>query len=87
MSFKDAVAALREHIWEPEDYTYAAWKREYGGVTWFEGDWDDECNDESYFSERLRNVHESNGYMIGTLDDGCGGRYQAIFDLSKEVTE
>lgn len=85
MSFKHAVNALREHIWNPEDYTASAWKREFGGITWFDGDWDDDDDSESYSSDHFRNVHECDGYVIGTIDDYCGGRYQAIFDLSKEV--
>ena len=76
---------FEEEIWKPEDYTDCYWYEKPWELCWSdESDNPDEW-EESYSSDRVREVTDKDGYRIATLDDGCGGRYQAIFDLSKKV--
>lgn len=81
----DIYKLFEKETWKPEDYTESYWYEEIDYIHWCdEGDNPDEW-EESYSSDRVREVTEKDGYKIATLDDGCGGRYQAIFDLSKKI--
>lgn len=85
MSFAEAVEACRHHIWEPEDYTDMVWLREkWGAVQWGDSLEDIEDGD-GCSTDRFREVYECGNYVIGKIDDGCGGWYQAIFSLDKEL--
>ena len=81
----DIYKLFEKEIWKPEDYTECFW---YEG-TW-ELSWSDEGNnpdewEESYSFDSVRQRVEKDGYVLVTGDDGCGGQYQAIFDLSKKI--
>lgn len=81
----DIYKLFEEEIWKPEDYTHCYWYEKPWGLRWSdESDNPDEWV-ESYSSDRVWEVTEKGGYKIETLDDGCGGSYQAIFDLSKKL--
>jgi len=81
----DIYKLFEQESWKPEDYTQAYWYEETWGVHWSEDSSNPDEWEESYSSDRVREVTEKDGYKIATLDDGCGGRYQAIFDLSKKI--
>lgn len=84
MSFKDAVEACREHIWEPDNLTDQVWYRRFGEIRW--GDTLEEIEDgNGYSSDRFREVYYCGDYVIGKIDDGCGGWYQAIFSKAMEI--
>jgi len=81
---------FKDEIWQPEDYTNRFWYERTWGIGWSEEgetqlhpeDWSD-----SYDSDRVRDKTVRGDYMLVTLDDGCGGRYQAFFSLKKKVDD
>lgn len=91
MDYAVAIEVLKDEIWMPSDHTRSFWYRDrWGCVYWSENDetsqevdeWD-----ESYSSDTFREVLERSGYVIGTVDDGCGGNYQIVFSLEKELID
>lgn len=90
MSYEVALEQFRGSIWKPDDYTRAFWKRDTWGVSWSENDEEDENPvfwGESYSSDIFREVIESGGYVLATVEDGCGGRYQIIFSADMEIQD
>lgn len=84
----DIYKLFEEETWKPEDYTDRFWYKDTWGIYWSEEDDEqdpEEWEDGGYSSDRVRGKVERNGYMIVVLDDDCGGQYQAIFDLNKQV--
>lgn len=91
MSYEKACISLRDKIWEPTDYTSCFWYRYHAGFYWSEvheenpnpDKWED-----SYSTERVRSWDESSckKYVLVTMDDDCGGQYQAMFSLDKEIS-
>ena len=91
MSYEKACISLRDKIWEPTDYTSCFWCREDGAFYWSEvyeenpnpDEWED-C----YSTECVRGWDESvcKKYVLVTVDDDCGGQYQAMFSLDKEIS-
>lgn len=91
MNYEAAIEALKDEIWAPADHTRSFWFRgRWGGIMWSENDeasQDTDEWDESYSSETFREVAEREGYVIGTVEDGCGGNYQIVFSLEKELID
>lgn len=91
MNYEVAIEVLKDEIWTPTDHTRSFWYRDrWGGILWSENDEpnpDYEEWDESYSSERFREVTERSGYIIGTVEDGCDGEYQVIFSKEKELID
>lgn len=91
MSYGDAIGILETAIWMPTDQTRSFWQRDaWGGVSWSENDEEDENPEDwgdSYSSETFREVTEAGGYVIGTVEDGCGGSYQVIFTSDMEILD
>lgn len=90
MSYKVAVELFSGSIWMPDDCTRAYWKKETWGIGW--GDNDEEFEDLNdwepmYSSDTFREVRESGGYVLGTVEDGCGGHYQIIFSADMEIQD
>lgn len=81
----DIYKLFEQESWKPEDYTESYWYEDIDYICWCDEGSDPDEWEESYSSDRVREVTEKDGYKIATLDDGCGGRYQAIFDLSKKI--
>ena len=81
----DIYKLFEEEIWKPEDYTRFYWYEEPWMIGWSDESGPPDEWEESYSTERVRHVTERGGYRIVTLDDGCGGQYQAIFDLNKKL--
>lgn len=92
MSYEKACISLRDKIWEPTDYTSCFWHKTSWGMSWSEvyeenpnpDEWED-----SYSTERVRGWDESKckKYVLVSMDDDCGGQYQAMFSSDKEVLE
>lgn len=86
MNMQWYLTEFGDNVWTPTDYTDRYWSKDSWGISWTEegGEYDDdfECS-----SDRVRDIYMTNAYMLCTLDDGCGGRYQAVFDLTKEVMD
>lgn len=91
MSYEKACTSLRDKIWEPTDYTSCFWYTKSWGFRWSEvyeeshnpDEWED-----SYSTERVRSWDESpcKKYVLVTMDDDCGGQYQAMFSTDKEIS-
>lgn len=81
----DIYKLFEQESWKPEDYTNCFWYEETWGIRWSDESSNPDEWEESYSSDRVREVTEKGGYQIATLDDDCGGRYQAVFDLSKKT--
>lgn len=45
----------------------------------------DEWANGGYTSEVMHNVKRRKGYLIATIENGCGESYQAVFKEDKEV--
>lgn len=85
-----ALEVFQEDRWAPYDQTRSYWYRQFGEFHY--GENDDVENPEEwdgggYSSERVRQFIEKDGYILVTLDNDCGGQYQAIFKADMEVTE
>ncbi|ANA49346.1 hypothetical protein PMW_221 [Pseudomonas phage phiPMW] len=79
------IQEFGDRVEGPADYTDRYWQRSNWGIEWTEeGDGPD---DEFQYHSEARKKYETTRYMICTLDDGCGERYQAVFDLIKEVAD
>lgn len=91
MSYEIAIEALKSAIWGPVDHTRSFWHRDtWNGVSWSDNDEEDENPEDwgdSYSSETFREVREAGGYVIGTVEDGCGGHYQIIFSSDMEIID
>lgn len=89
-SYEWAVKLLDEHIEKPVNALKAFWYRPYGELRYSEDgetsrnpdDWED-----AYSSDRVRMCEEAGGFVIMTVDNGCGDNYQIIFLKSNEVSE
>ena len=84
----DVIKLFEEHIWKPEDFTELYWFEENYDVYWNE---DNNITDLIDISGQTYSGYVSeetvlDGYVLFTLSDGCGGQYQAIFDLNKKKT-
>lgn len=83
-----ALEIFKEDVWLPQDLTRVHWYRAHGEFYYSEdGDppnpeeWSDR-----YSSDRVREyVTRGRDYVLVTLDDDCGGQFQAILLRSKEV--
>lgn len=86
---KDIYKLFEKEIWKPDDFTDCFWYENTWGINWsYEGEESqnpDDWENGGYVTDRVRNKTVRDGYMIATLDDGCGGQYQAIFSVSKEI--
>ena len=84
----DVIKLFDEHIWKPEDFTELYWFEENYDVYWNE---DNNIADLIAISGQTHSGYVSeevviDNYVLTSLDVGCGGRYQAIFDLNKKKT-
>lgn len=88
MSIENLIALFKNNIWLPEDLT---------DVIWYEDDNYNLCWNSEHNVEDLQNgegmtyiecVYEAvhvDGYVLYTLGDSCGGKFQAFFSKEKEV--
>lgn len=90
MSYKAALEQFSGSIWKPADQTRSYWKRKTWGIGWSEnGEEYEDLNDwePMYSSDIFREVIESGGYVLATVEDGCGGHYQIIFSADMEIQD
>lgn len=90
MSYEVALEQFSGSIWKPDDFTGAYWKKETWGVGWGDnGEEYEDLNDwqPMYSSDTFREVIESGGYVLATVEDGCGGHYQIIFSADMEIQD
>lgn len=90
MNYDDLVALFKEHIHTPYDYTDCFWyKLGRHGIHYSAQDELDRNPDNwigcGYTSDFQKDSVDLLGYRIVTLDDGCGGEFQAFFKLSMEI--
>ena len=88
MTYKETVASFGDEVWQPEDCTTSYWYRKWGELYYseaYEESTDPDEWENSYSSDRVRQYVEQGGFVLVTLDDGCGGQYQAIFNKDKEI--
>lgn len=90
MNYDDLVAIFKEHIYTPHNYTDCFWYPfERSGIH-YSAQYELDKNPDlwiggGYTSEFQKDSFELLGYRIVTLDDGCGGEFQAFFKLSMEI--
>lgn len=86
-----ALDLFEDNVWKPEDNTDCFWYRKYGGF-YYSLNGEDSTDPEQwceggYSSERVRQYVEKGDYVLVTLGDCSGWRYQAIFSKDKEIVE
>lgn len=83
------MAIFEDEMDKPSDNTDCFWYMNRGYFAFsMEGEVDpdpDFWEGGGYSSDQAHSYHEKHGFAIVTLDDGCGGQYQAFFDLEKRV--
>lgn len=80
----DVYELFKDEIWKPDDVTNYVWYEWAGGEVF----WNTENNIEdlkngdgaTYCGEVIVDVVKGD-YTLYVLNDGCGNKYQAIFDL------
>lgn len=80
----DIYKLFEDGIWKPEDLTSYIWCADNYEVSWnTDNNLEDleESNGMTYSGEIYGEGEERDFYVILTLRDGCGGMFQAIFDL------
>lgn len=85
-----ALELFQEERWAPEDNTRAYWYEKWGEFFYSENDDiadPDEWDGGGYSSERVRSRVVKGDYLLVDLDDSCGGKFQAIFSLNKELKD
>ena len=85
-----ALELFQEDRWAPADKTRSYWYEKWGEFFYSENDDvadPDEWNGGGYSSERVLSRVEKGGYLLVDLDDSCGGQFQAIFSLDKELKD
>lgn len=89
--YGEALDLFDTDRWRPDDCTRAFWYRKWGGFYYSENDEHyrnpDNWDGGGYSSERVRQYVERGKWVIVTLDDDCGGQFQAIFSLDKELKD
>lgn len=80
---------FKEEIWQPEDCTEYVWYYSNHSVYYNkDGDVDALFNgDGNTYGGEVDFEFEKDGYVIFTLDSGCGYSYQAIFKMSNKQDE
>lgn len=79
----DVYELFKEEIWMPDDFTYCIWYDNGEELSWnIENNIEDLENGDgdTYCGEVLVNLVKGD-YALYVLNDGCGNKYQAIFDL------
>lgn len=84
MNLTEMVAEFGDRVEGPMDYTDCYWQIGNWDLKWTEEG--GEAHDPFEYSSEYRRMHRTTQYMICTIDNGCGETYQAVFDLSKEVS-
>lgn len=85
-----ALALFEEERWAPQDNTRAYWYEKWGSFYYSENDDvsdPEEWDGGGYSSERVRNRAVKGKYLLVDLEDGCGGEFQAIFSIDKELKD
>lgn len=87
LSYGRLINTFYQEMSKPSDNTDCFWYMNRGDFHFSE---EGETNPDpeswnGYSSDQAHSYHEKNGYVTVTLDDGCGGQYQAFFDLEKKV--
>ncbi len=81
---------FKEHIDFPEDHTKVCWQSDVDQVVYNTDNNVDDLmsqNGETYSGEIRGEPVEIDGYILYTLDSGCGWDYQAIFSAALKVDE
>lgn len=85
-----ALELFQEDRWAPYDQTRSYWYEKWGEFHYSENDDvsdPDEWDGGGYSSDRVRERFVKDKYLLVSLDDGCGGQFQAIFSLDKEIKD
>lgn len=80
---------FKEEIWHPDDCTEYVWYCSDGYVHYTTDNNVDDLflgNGDSYCGE-VEGELEKDGYIIFTINSGCGYSYQAIFKMSNKQNE
>jgi hypothetical protein len=85
-----ALELFQEDRWAPYDQTRSFWYEAAGSFYYSENDEasdPEEWDGGGYSSERVRCRVIKGDFILVTLDDDCGGQFQAIFSLDKELKD
>lgn len=85
-----ALELFQEDRWAPYDQTRSYWYEKWGGFHYSENDDvsdPDEWDGGGYSSDRIRERFVKDKYLLVSLDGSCGGQYQAIFSLDREIKD
>jgi len=88
MNYFELVDLFSTEINTPQDCTEAYWYKYEDNLHYSangDGPDPDTWTGGGYSSDRATNYFERVDYAIVTLDDGCGGEYQAFFALDKQI--
>ena len=90
MNYYDLMDLFEYEVLTPEDNTDCFWyTTEDGGIHYNTPDGVDKNPDNwiggGYSSDVMKDVTKKADHLICTLDNGCGGEFQAFFKLSMEI--
>lgn len=88
--YDDVLELFQEDRWAPADQTRSYWYEKWGEFFYSENDDvsdPEEWDGGGYSSERVHSRVVKGGYLLVDLDDSCGGQFQAIFSLDKELKD
>lgn len=90
MRYETLFEMFKTHISKPQDYTDSFWYTVGRSEFHYSMSGEKSKNPEDwvgggYSSDRATGIYTKKGYRLITLDDGCGGEFQAFFSLAKQI--
>lgn len=90
MRYETLFQMFKDQINSPHDYTGSFWYTIGRNGMHYSSQNEINQNPDhwvggGYTSEFTKEITDKKGYRLVTLDDGCGGEFQAFFKLSMEI--
>lgn len=89
MRYETLISMFDKYINKPHDYTDSFWYNIGRSEIHYSAQDETSKNPDNWIScgytSYTKEVTDKKGYRIVTLDDGCGGEFQAFFKLSMKI--